>query len=127
MNQEPGDVVAVADPPEHGVLGDMDVGEGELGVLVDEGVHPAGHPGHLDARRVLVDEEQGRRPLLTGGGQHDHEVGVVADGDEPLLAVQHPAVGGPRRRGPEALRVGPGLGLGHRVAVAAPAPDDGTR
>ncbi len=94
-------------------------------MLVDEGVHPARHPGHLDARRVLVDEEERRRTLLPGGGQHDHEVGVVADGDEPLLAVQHPAAVGPRRRCTDALRVGARLGLAHRVAVPAPAPDHG--
>ena len=121
----PGDVVALAEPAQHRVFGDRDVGEGELGVLVDEGVHEARHPGHLDARCVLVDEEEGRLPVGARRGEDDHEVGVVADGDEPLLAVEQPAIGGLGRGGRQVLRVGARTGFGHRVAVAALAADDG--
>ena len=74
--------------------------EHELGVLVDEGVDVARHV-RASARRGCP-----RRPGTSWGAcsgshvrEHDQEVGDVADGDEPLLAVDDVAAVAVGRRG----------------------------
>ena len=44
---------------------------------------------------------------------HDHEVGVLAVGDEGFRAVEHIAVTAPHRRRAHALQIGPGARLRH--------------
>ena len=116
-------LVALADLAEHRVLADDDVLEAELGVLVHERVHVARRAEHGDAGSVLVDEEEGGRALGQDHGQHDQVVGDVADGDEPLLAVQAVPAVDALGRGLYGARIGAGVGLGHRHAVAPLAPN----
>jgi hypothetical protein len=86
---------------------------GVLGVLADlVEVAAALEPVH-----AALDDEQAD-PLVpglgVGPGDHDHEVGEDAVGDERLLPVEHVVVALVDGRGADALQVGPGLGLGHR-------------
>ena len=64
-----------------------------------------------------LDDEQ-RDPLVAGlgvgPGDHDHQVGQDAVGDEGLLAVEDVVVAGVDGGGADALQVGAGPGLGHR-------------
>ena len=66
--------------------------------------------------RAAVDEEQ-RRPLALGVRHHDVDRRDVAVGDEPLLAVDHPAAVAPPRGRRDAGRVRARVLLGHRVGV----------
>ena len=69
--------------------------------------------------RVAVDEEQGRQALaaLDRVRHHDVHGGDVAVGDEPLLAVDHPASVAALGRRLDPRRVRAGVGLGDRVGV----------
>ncbi len=116
------ELVALADLAEHRVGAEGDVLEGELGMLVDEGVHVARGAQDPHARRVLVDEKERRRALGHDVREHDHVVGDVADRDEPLLAVQRVAAvaGAVGRRGDRGrVRARVALRDGHAVAPLA--------
>ena len=78
---------------------------------------------HGDALLAGGDEEE-RRALGRDGDDDQHGRHVAAR-DEPLLAADPPAAAGQRlgRRG-DRRRVGPGVGLGHRVGVLALAAED---
>ena len=74
----------------------------------------------LDARRPLPDDERGLpavAELGVDGGDDDVDVGDAAVGDEDLGPVEHPLVAVALRRRAEALDVGAGLRLGHRVGA----------
>ena len=89
-------------------------------MAVGEGVGVVGVGQDAQARRVVVDQEEGRasRLAIRGEGVEDHEVGVIGACHEPLLAVQDPLV--PSRiadgGGADAPGVRSGLGLGDRIA-----------
>ena len=72
----------------------------------------------LEAGVAGVDEEH--RRALRRARHADGEGRAVGAGDEPLVAVDHPAVAVAPRRGGERRRVGarPGMRLGHREAGA---------
>ncbi len=96
--------------------------ERELRMLEDEGVHIARDALDAHARRILVDKEQREEPGSAVGDarQHDQEVGDVADGDVPFLAVDDIAVTSRDGRGLDGRRVGAGTGFGHGEGVAPP-------
>ena len=112
---------AVADAADHRVSGDLDVGEPDRRVAVRVVVRELRVVDELDTGGVGLDQEQRRQPVgaVDDVGHHDQHAGDVAGGHEPLLAVDPPAaVGRDRgRRDPAGVRAG--LGLGHRVGVAA--------
>ncbi len=90
-----GQFVTLAYVPEHRVRAHPDVVEGELGVLIDEGVRVARRAHDRDPRSVPVDQEQRRCVLGFDGREHDQEVGHVADGDEPFIPGDPVAVAVP--------------------------------
>jgi hypothetical protein len=61
--------------------------------------------------------------LGVGHGEHHHEVGLVAAGDEDLLAVDDPVVAVAHRTGLDVARVGAGARLGDREAAVTFAVD----
>ena len=84
--------------------------ERELGVAVGEVVGEVRVGGHLDARQVLVDQEQ-RGPAVVpvdGPRQHDEVARDVAVGDEPLGAGELVVAAVPDRLGRDRARVGAG-------------------
>ena len=72
-----------------------DVLEHELRMAIGERVHVVGVVLQRHAGRVVVDEEEGRQPLVAvdHDAVEDHEIGVVGAGDEPLLAVEDVVAG----------------------------------
>src|SRR5579883_3325059 len=89
--------------------------EHEFRVPKDIGVHELRHALDTDARQVLVDEEERGLVRIAVDMGMDHEiVGVIAGGDEPLLAAEDVfAVDIVRAGSDEArIRACPGLGDG---------------
>ena len=93
------------------VLEDSDAGPHSPIVSIGADVQPA----------VAVDEEAGDAAvgaLLLVGDREDHdEVGLVAAGDERLLAVDDPLVALAAGAGADVAGVGAGAGLGDREAA----------
>ena len=75
----------------------------------------------LDAVGAWLDQKQGRQALVTVDdvGDDDQHARDVARGHEPLLTDDPIPVAGRDRDRRDPRRIGPGLGLGHRVRVAA--------
>jgi hypothetical protein len=116
-------IVSRPDLAEHLLGPDPHAVEHELRVLEHERVHVRRGPLHADPRRILVDEEQRRRPLVAGERLHDEKVGDVPHGHEPLLAADPPPVAVGLGDSLNQRGVGPRLLLGHGEAVAPLAVD----
>ncbi len=119
------DLVAHPDAADDRLGADLDVGEANRRVAVRIGVRERRIVDELDAVGARLDEEQRRQALaaVDDVGDDDQHARDVARGHEPLLAGDQiaAAIGGHRdRRDPR--RIGAGVGLGHRVGVAALAP-----
>ena len=113
------ELVAIADLAEHLVVGHPHALEREDRVLEHERVHVRGGAHEPDARRVLVDQEHGGlRGVAVDVHVQLEEVGDVARGHVPLLAVDHPVVAVAPRGGRDHRRVGAGAFLRDRVGVA---------
>ena len=107
--------------------GDRRLRERELGVPVGEVVGEVRVGGHLDPRRVLVDqEERGQALAPVDRPSEDDEVRRdVAVGHEPLRPGELVVVAVPDRLGLDRARVGAGVAFGDRVGVAVLAADVG--
>ncbi len=112
---------ANVDLAEHVLVGHDDAIEPDLAVAADHGpVEGADVPPHLEPRRRARHQEHGGSSGVTGvagrPGHHDQEAGAFGAGDEPLVTVELPPPGYPRRARSQRARVGAGAGrrLGHR-------------
>src|SRR3984885_7832423 len=132
-----GDHVAPVADPLHGEVEAVpelteDVALRYPDVLEDQGGRPPfAHRGdrlRLPAH-VPVDEEAGHAAVgalvRIGHGEDHDEVGLVAVGDEGLLAADHPVVAVLDGPGPDVAGIGPRPRLGDREATAALAVDRG--
>ncbi len=91
------------------VLGAEEVIEGDAHLVVDDVVVVAGLGHDLDAGGLA------RHDVHAVRAHHEEDVGHPAGAREPLLAVDDPLVAVTGGVGPEQVRVGPALRLGHRV------------
>src|SRR3954447_22751516 len=109
-------LVAGADAANHVLVAHLHAGEADRRVPVRIGVRERRVLDDRDARERRVDQEQ-RRPLAPSIRDDDVDRRDVAGGDEPLLAVDHPAAVAPPCGGGDARRVRARVLLRHRVAV----------
>jgi hypothetical protein len=108
-----GQFEALARLAEHGARGHPDVLEHQRGrAPLAHGRDRLGLPPH-----VAVDQEAGD-PVVGHDREHHHEVGLVAVGDEGLLAVDDVVAAVRPGRGADVARVRAGPGLGDREAGA---------
>ena len=112
-------VLAAAEAPDDGVVAHLDAGEAQRRVAVGVAVGEGRVVDHLDARRAALDEEQRRQLAAVDErlGHDDVDLRDVAVGDEPLLAVDAPAVLDARGGRRDPRRVGAGVLLGDGVGV----------
>ena len=105
--------------PQHVGRGHPHVDEGQLGGVLHLAAHLVQFAAAGEAGHAVLDDEQ-RQPLapVVGirrrAGNHDHQVGLHAAGDERLGAVDDPVVAVAHRGGAHAREVRSGAGLGHR-------------
>ena len=119
MNQRALKLVAAADAADHVGLGDLDVGEADRRVAVGIVVGEGRVVDDLDPVERGVDDEEGRQPVgaVDQVRHHDVDRGVVAAGDEPLLAVDPEAGVGALGGGRDPRGIRAGVALGDRVGV----------
>ena len=87
----------------------------EFGMVEDEGVHEVRRSDVANARRVGVDEKEGRLVGVTIDVRvHDDVIAGVVGSYEPLLAVDHVAVAIGDGLGLYAAWIGSRFGLGDR-------------
>jgi hypothetical protein len=86
------EIVADADPADHGIRGDLDAGEADGRMAVRVVVRERRVVDDLDARRLARYEEERRAPAVGDHVRHDDvDARDVARRHEPLLAVDHEA------------------------------------